>query len=332
MAARPSSSSPSPGGAAGPGLVLGDDPVAVLEAASWALAAVVGTLRDALTVPLGEVLAGAPERTAVLEAAGLVERDGADADLSPSLRFGAGPTAAGAVEARLSSLRRAASAAAGNESGVVGGSGWADQGDDVLLSQGRASAGTGNVLATRIAPQLDGLAERLDRDGSRVLDVGTGVAALAVSLARAFPHALVFGIDILQRALDLARIETEGAPDVADRVSLRRLDVAELTEQAVYELIWLPVPYLTEAALTAALPRLVDALAPGGWIVAGTDPAAPDDLGRAVARWNAVLRGGNAYDADLMAGTLTASGLRDVRRFPTVPGGPVLVAARRPES
>lgn len=37
-----------------------------------------------------------------------------------------------------------------------------------------------------------------------------------------------------------------------------------------------------------------------------------------------------AGGADRMAAVLTASGLQDVRRFPTVRGGSVLVAGRRP--
>jgi hypothetical protein len=86
------------------GLQLGPrcNPLASLEAASWALAAVVATMRDALTAPIASVLAADPERTAVLDAVGLVERNQGEPTLRPSLRRGAGPTAASAVEAKLS--------------------------------------------------------------------------------------------------------------------------------------------------------------------------------------------------------------------------------------
>ncbi|MGS2646340.1 hypothetical protein [Streptosporangium sp. G12] len=73
--------------------VFDDDPVAAPEAASWALADVIGTTRDALTAPLADVLAAAPQRTAVLEAAGLVERNGDEFIPHPSLRPAEGPTA-----------------------------------------------------------------------------------------------------------------------------------------------------------------------------------------------------------------------------------------------
>ncbi|GAA3410166.1 hypothetical protein [Streptosporangium vulgare] len=62
----------------------------------------------------------------------------------------------------------------------------------------------------------------------------------------------------------------------------------------------------------------------------GTNPASPDPLRQAVGRWTAVRNGGNAYDTDRMAEALASSGLQEIRSFPTVPGGPVLVAARRP--
>ncbi|MEO3813993.1 class I SAM-dependent methyltransferase [Sphaerisporangium sp. B11E5] len=315
----------------GSGLVLGDDPVAALEAASWALAAMIGTMREALTAPVADVLATAPERTAVLEAVGLVTREHGGLTLHPSLRDATGQTAVGAVEAKLSSLRQAVSAAAAPVAHDAANGGWAGLDDEVLLNQGRASAVTGHALATKIVPQLTGLADRLGTADGRILDVGTGVAALAVALARAFPRAHVVGIDILDRVLDLARIELAGAGDAAGRVSLRRQDVAELAEHAAYDLVWLPAPFLTEAALSAALPRAIDALRPGGWMVVGTNPASPDSLLRAVGRWTAVLHGGNSYDTERMAATLTASGLRETRRFPTVKGGPVLVAARSPQ-
>ena len=157
------------------------------------------------------------------------------------------------------------------------------------------------------------------------------MAAIAVTLAREFPRAHVVGIDVLDRALDLARAELASATDVAGRVSLRQLDLADLTEQASYDLIWLPAPFLAEAALSAGLPRAIDALVPGGWIVVATNPALEDALLLAVGRWTAALINGNAYDTGRMAESLTASGLQEMRTFPIVRGGPVLLAARRPE-
>ncbi|MFC9916629.1 hypothetical protein [Streptomyces sp. NPDC127197] len=40
------------------------------------------------------------------------------------------------------------------------------------------------------------------------------------------------------------------------------------------------------------------------------------------------MRGGNSFDTARMGEELDALGLEETRTFPTVPGGPVLVAAR----
>ncbi|MFE5111341.1 class I SAM-dependent methyltransferase [Streptomyces sp. NPDC056663] len=308
-------------------IALNDDPATALETATWALAALIATLDDAATKPLADVLAARPQRTAVLEAAGLIQREGNTPILHPSYRYPDGPTNRSAAQARLSSLRQAVAAAA-NDHGET--SGWADQDDEVLRNQGRASAGTGRAIADKVVPALPGLAERLQAQGSRILDVGTGIAALALALAEAFPLSEVVGIDVMGRVLELARKElADAATEAAGRVILRHADVVDVAEQAAYDMVWLPAPFLAEAALTQALPRLIEALKPGAWIVVGTNPAAPDLLRQAVAGWHAVRNGGNAYSTDRMTTTLTAYGLRDERQFPTVPGGPVLVAAQR---
>ncbi|MFH8224648.1 class I SAM-dependent methyltransferase [Streptomyces sp. NPDC018057] len=352
MSAVPEQVSASPESAPEPAAHLGGDPVAALEAAAWALAAFTGTLRDALDAPLMDVLAADPQRTAVLESAGLVRRDGTGFTVHPSLTPADAPTARSAVEARLSGLRQAVSAAAepggsagsAGSAGVAGSAGssgpagaagparggWSAQPDEVLLNQGRASAATGRALADKVVPRLAGLGERLAMPGARMLDVGTGVAALAVVLAERFPQARVDGIDVLGRVLRLARAELATAPAaVADRITLRQQDVAGLAERDAYELVWLPAPFVSEPALEPALPRLAAALVPGGWLVAGTNPAAEEPLRRSVGRWVAVRNGGNSYDTAAMAAALEAVGLGETRTFPTVPGGPVLVAARR---
>jgi predicted O-methyltransferase YrrM len=299
------------------------DPVARLENAAWALAAVIATYRDAAQGSLAGALAADPDRTAVLEAIGFVQRTGDD--IVPHAARHDGPAAASAAAARLSSLRQAVEAAAGETA-----PGWSAQPDEVLRDQGHASAATGHAIATRLVPTLAGLTGRLTSPGSHVLDVGTGVAALALALVSELPHIRVTAIDSLERAIRLARTELEQAGALAERVELRRQDVADLREPEVYDLIWLPAPFLSDKSLNASLPHIVAALSPGGWLVAGTNPAPGSELAAAVARWNAIRNGGNSLDSDRMASRLRALGLGHVDQRPTVPGGPILVVGQHP--
>ena len=297
------------------------DPVAELDDAAWALAAVIATYRDAAGSSLAGALAADPDRAAVLAAAGLVQGAGGSVVPGPALLDG--PLAGNVAAARLSSLRQAVEVAAGEAP-----PGWSALPDEVLLDQGHASAATGHALATRLVPTLAGLADRLAAPGSRVLDIGTGVGALALALARELPNTHVTGIDVLARAIELARTELRQAGSLAERVELRQQDVADLREPAAYDLIWLPAPFLPESSLNAALPHIVAAIAPGGWLVAGTNPAPASPLAAAVAQWNAARNGGNALDADTVAARLGELGLGHVGQRPTVPGGPVLVTGQ----
>ncbi|MEU6278272.1 methyltransferase domain-containing protein [Streptomyces populi] len=301
------------------------DPLAMLEGQMWALAAVIATLREAGTSSLDEALAADPARTAVLEAAGVVHRNRAGAMAAPGLQLG--PALSNAASARIGSMRQAVAAAAGEAV-----PGWSAQSDDVLLDQGRASAGTGHALATRLIPSLPGLADLLATPGSRVLDIGTGTGALALALAQDLPHVHVTGIDNLERALQLARRELDKAgPGAADRVEVRHQNAIELRDRDLYDLIWLPAPFLSDDVLNACLPHVAAALTHRGWLVAGTNPAPREPLLAAVADWTAARDGGSALTSHRMSQALGDLGFQDLRQIPTVPGGPVLVAGRCPD-
>lgn len=208
---------------------------------------------------------------------------------------------------------------------------WAGQSDEALLAQGRTSAQGPPLLARFVFPQLPGLVEALDRPGARMLDVGTGVAALAVAYAAQYPQLTVVGIDVLPRVLALAA-RTVAAAAAGDRVVLREQDVATLDEPDRYALAWLPAPFVPEPAVRAGAGRVARALVPGGWLLVGHAKSAGDPLRDAIDRFKTVAYGGTALDDDTAAGLLRDAGLVDVRTVQTPPGAPSITAGRRPRA
>jgi SAM-dependent methyltransferase len=206
---------------------------------------------------------------------------------------------------------------------------WAGQSDEALLAQGRASAQGAPLMARFVFPELPGLLDAVGRPGARMLDVGTGIGALAVAYAQVFPALTVVGIDVLPRVLALAR-DTVAASPVADRVVLREQDVGALDEPDAYVLAWLPAPFVPEAPLRAGVVQLRTALLPGGWLVMGHGKFGGNPVDDVVGRFKTVVFGGTALDDAEAAALLTEAGFEDVRNLPTPPGAPALTVGRRP--
>jgi methylase of polypeptide subunit release factors len=87
-----------------------------------------------------------------------------------------------------------------------------------------------------------------------MLDVGVGIAALAVAYCEAFPGLRVVGIDVFPRALELARTTVDDA-GMGERIELRHQDVAQLEDRDKFCLGWLPAPFVPGAALEEGLKR-----------------------------------------------------------------------------
>ncbi len=88
---------------------------------------------------------------------------------------------------------------------------WSHRDPALLQAQGRASG----IVATLMAEA------GLGSPRARILDVGTGVAGLAIAFCREFPQATVVGIDPWPPSLELARHNVVSA-DLTDRIALRR--------------------------------------------------------------------------------------------------------------
>jgi protein-L-isoaspartate O-methyltransferase len=205
---------------------------------------------------------------------------------------------------------------------------WAGQSDEALLAQGNASRRAGPTMAQQGVSWMSGLAEAFATPGSRMLDVGTGVAGLAVSFAEHFPALTVVGIDVLPRVLALAA-QTVAASTVDDRVILRQQDVSTLQEPNTYVFAWMPAPFLPEDALRDGVLRVVDALVPGGWLMLAHGKYGGTPAEDAVKRFKTIAYGGTALDDDQAQELLRNAQLGDVTTVPTPPGSPAFTLGRK---
>lgn len=258
----------------------------------------------------------------LLAAAGVFERgsDGGGFALARTDGWlGSPPEAIGAGATAL--LRRALRHALG------AGAGWTDDDRELLLAQGRGSAGAGQVLVERILPQLNGARERLAGPSGRFLDVGVGVGGLAIRLCELLPTVRVTGIDVLPAALELAGQEIAGR-GLDRRIETRKADVAQLEDTDEYDVAWLPQPFIPPPALREGLDRLRRALAPGGWLVMpikGPDPQ-EGPLADALARHAGQLLGGGLLGEDEARELLEGKGYAEVD---VLTAGPLTVAVGR---
>jgi len=184
--------------------------------------------------------------------------------------------------------------------------GWTFTDPDILAGWGRGSAIVPGALAAAI-PELAGI-------GS-FLDVGSGVGLLAIAAARTWPAATITGIDVWEPALRIAA-ENVKAAGLADRITLRHGDVTGLDESEVYDCVWFPTFFVTEARLDAAMPRLVRSLRRGGWLVLGLMAPHPDPVAGAVSTLRTIRGGGAHFSSQRLMSALEAARCVGIRTLP----------------
>ncbi|OLT30334.1 hypothetical protein BJF83_08480 [Nocardiopsis sp. CNR-923] len=202
--------------------------------------------------------------------------------------------------------------------------------DAAFVAEGVASGARVGSFLDLLAASVPGFAPVLRTSGLSVLDVGTGIGAVAATVLDRVPGSRAVGLDTDPRALRLAEEHLAGL-GVRDRVDLRLLDVADLTVDDVFDLAWLPVSVLSPDAADTALRRVHSALRPGAWLVSATAVGPNGDGGTrdAVLRWRMARSGVAPWPPEEVRRRLVAAGYRGVTPVPTPGRAVTLVVARR---
>jgi ubiquinone/menaquinone biosynthesis C-methylase UbiE len=197
---------------------------------------------------------------------------------------------------------------------------WAYDDAVLLRAQGSASA----VVARLIADA------RLGSPDARILDVGTGVAGLAVALCSTFPRATVVGLDPWEPALAIAR-ENVAEAGLDGRITLLPTPIESFQDAHGFDLVWLPAFFIPETALDDAIERVFAVTRAGGTLVVGAAARRGDDpLAAAVDDLFTVRSGGSVVPPEDLLSRLERAGFVDVRQVERTWEAPLrLVAGRR---
>ncbi len=204
--------------------------------------------------------------------------------------------------------------------------GWGYKDAAVLQNIGHSSRLLIHTI-TDLALQRPALANVLHGDRA-FLDVGTGVAWIAIEAAKRWPGMRVVGLDIWEPSLKLAEANI-AAEKLDGRVALRRQSISDLDDDRAFDLIWLPSMFLPRETVEVSLPRVVRALKPGGAVVFGLFAPRPGPHGKAVTDLQTIRGGGYPWQPDEIVQRFRTCGCVDVE---FVEPNTRLVLARRPSA
>lgn len=198
--------------------------------------------------------------------------------------------------------------------------GWSYTDPVLLEGQGR-----GSMSIPRLIAQSGDFGEP-----ASILDVGTGVGWLAVAAAQLWPTSSIVGIDTWAPSIERAH-RNVAESGLADRIELRNESVTDLSDRDRFDLTWLPIFFVSPAAVALAFERVLTATRSGGQIVVGRYDAPPDDLANATLKLRTIRDGGSWIETHDVVDRLKAAGWADIRTLPKpAPVAPTLIAARKP--
>ncbi|NDW54808.1 cyclopropane-fatty-acyl-phospholipid synthase family protein [Aliiroseovarius sp. PrR006] len=195
---------------------------------------------------------------------------------------------------------------------------WDYSDPTVLEAQGKSSRAVTRFLNAHA--QEDTEFRALLEGGARILDVGSGVGWISITLAESWPHIHVDGLEILPPALERAQINLANS-EVSDRVRFLDKNVTELDEEERYDVIFVPMMFIPESALRAAMPRLCRALRPGGFLIVGNYRLSDDPLMRALNGLQTCISGGRVWDEEEIGELLLEYGFK--LELDVAPGMPI---------
>jgi SAM-dependent methyltransferase len=184
--------------------------------------------------------------------------------------------------------------------------GWTYRDPAILEGWGRGSMVVPAAIASA-APELATVRS--------FLDIGTGIGLLAVAAAGVWPEATIVGIDVWPTSLEAAADNIRRA-NLEARVTLRNQDVSTLDDLDRYDCAWFPTFFVTDAVLDAAVPRLLRAMRPEGWLVLGRMAPPPDPLAEAVSALRSIRSGGADFDAKRLLAALESAGFTNAHVVP----------------
>jgi SAM-dependent methyltransferase len=196
--------------------------------------------------------------------------------------------------------------------------GWYFTDPQILQGQGASSV----IVAQLIA------GAGIGGHDARVLDIGTGVGALAVAFCRTFPDSTVVGIDTWELSLELARQNVASA-GFGSRITLRATPIDAFHDNDGFDLVWMPVIFLSCAILDDAVAHAVAAMRPGAQIVLGRYAGPDDPVAGALGDLRTIRSGGTLLNAADTRALLEGAGLVDVREIDRTWPAPIALTTGR---